>query len=229
MVRVLMDKPGYSPHTHASGEILQRPSVVGREGVRGVQAAAIQFGGRSALMGRILLSRKRSVRTDESHMCGEKTGETSTSWKAMIDRPQIEGTVHTAPPFAWEDDKPAVDRAAHAVARPNLPAPHKATVVENLNSSVADEIKRDGYGSFGMLSCGLALDAMITLITLPFLPIFLFLWIFSNVAVRNFSIPVLPSMFRYGYVFPAYNISRAVRTLVFRTKNDLALNFGILL
>lgn len=67
---------------------------------------------------------------------------------------------------------------------------------------------------------GLALDAMITLITLPFLPIFLFLWIFSNVAVCNFPIPVLPSVFRYGYVFPAYNISRAVRTIVFRTKND---------
>ncbi|KAJ7804551.1 hypothetical protein B0H14DRAFT_3774374 [Mycena olivaceomarginata] len=81
----------------------------------------------------------------------------------------------------------------------------------------------------GMLSCGLVLDAMITLITLPFLPVFLFLWIFSNVAVCNFPIPVLPSMFRYGYVFPAYNISRAVRTIVFRTKNDLALNFGILL
>jgi hypothetical protein len=37
--------------------------------------------------------------------------------QAMIDRPQIEGTVHTAPLFAWKDNAPAVDRAAHAIAR----------------------------------------------------------------------------------------------------------------
>ncbi|KAF7350041.1 DUF3533 domain-containing protein [Mycena venus] len=81
----------------------------------------------------------------------------------------------------------------------------------------------------GMLACGLALEAMITLLTVRFVPFFLIIWIISNVSVCIYPIPVLPHVFRYGYGFPFYNISRAVRTIVFRTKDDVGMNFGILL
>ncbi|KAJ7347373.1 hypothetical protein DFH08DRAFT_159896 [Mycena albidolilacea] len=81
----------------------------------------------------------------------------------------------------------------------------------------------------GMLACGLALEAMITLLTARFIPFFLILWIISNVSVAVFPLQVLPHLYRYGYVFPFYNISRAVRSIVFRTKNDVGMNFGILL
>ncbi|EDR02880.1 uncharacterized protein LACBIDRAFT_308058 [Laccaria bicolor S238N-H82] len=36
-------------------------------------------------------------------------------------------------------------------------------------------------------------------------------------------------VFRYGYAAPFYNVSRAMRTIVFGTKNELGLHFGILI
>lgn len=41
----------------------------------------------------------------------------------------------------------------------------------------------------------------------------------ANVSVCVFPIEVLPSFYRYGYAMPFYNISRAMRTIVFGTKN----------
>jgi hypothetical protein len=61
---------------------------------------------------------------------------------------------------------------------------------------------------------------MITLLTARFTPFFLLLWIISNVSVLIFPLEVLPHVYRYGYAFPFYNVSRAVRSIVFRTKND---------
>ncbi|KAJ7641202.1 hypothetical protein FB45DRAFT_353578 [Roridomyces roridus] len=81
----------------------------------------------------------------------------------------------------------------------------------------------------GMLACGLALEAMLTLLTQRFVPFFLMLWIISNVSTSVFLIPVLPHVYRYGYVFPFYNVSRAIRAIIFETKNDLGLNFGVLI
>ncbi|KAJ7040032.1 hypothetical protein C8F04DRAFT_1084500 [Mycena alexandri] len=81
----------------------------------------------------------------------------------------------------------------------------------------------------GMLACGLALEAMITILTIRFVPFFLILWIISNVSISIFPLQVLPRIYRYGYAFPFYNIQRVVRTIVFSTKNDVGLNFGILI
>ncbi|KAF9045977.1 hypothetical protein BDZ89DRAFT_1184961 [Hymenopellis radicata] len=81
----------------------------------------------------------------------------------------------------------------------------------------------------GMLSVGLALEAMLTLLTIRFVPFFMILWIISNVSVCFMPIEVLPSIFRYGYVMPFYNVSGAVRTILFGTKNQLSLHFGILI
>ncbi|KAF9039485.1 hypothetical protein BDZ89DRAFT_1110170 [Hymenopellis radicata] len=81
----------------------------------------------------------------------------------------------------------------------------------------------------GMLSVGLALEAMLTLLTIRFLPFFLLLWVISNVAVCFEPIEVLPHIYRYGYAMPFYNVAGAVRTILFGTKNELALHFGILI
>ncbi|KAH8822364.1 hypothetical protein DL96DRAFT_1714692 [Flagelloscypha sp. PMI_526] len=81
----------------------------------------------------------------------------------------------------------------------------------------------------GMMSVGFALEAMLTLLTLRFLPFFLLTWVVANVSVCFFPIEVLPGVFKYGYGFPFYNISKAVRTIVFGTHNELGLNFGILI
>ncbi|KAF8907987.1 hypothetical protein CPB85DRAFT_1414965 [Mucidula mucida] len=81
----------------------------------------------------------------------------------------------------------------------------------------------------GMLSVGLALEAMITLLTIRFVPFFMILWVISNVAVCFMPIDVLPHIYRYGYAMPFYNVSGAVRTILFGTKNELGLHFGILI
>ncbi|PBK93574.1 hypothetical protein ARMGADRAFT_928902 [Armillaria gallica] len=81
----------------------------------------------------------------------------------------------------------------------------------------------------GMLAVGLALEAMVTLMTLRFVPFFMIFWIIVNVAVCFMPIDVLPHIYRYGYAFPFYNISAAIRTIIFGTKNELGLHFGILL
>ncbi|KIY66183.1 hypothetical protein CYLTODRAFT_423687 [Cylindrobasidium torrendii FP15055 ss-10] len=81
----------------------------------------------------------------------------------------------------------------------------------------------------GMLSVGLALEAMITLLTVRFVPFFMILWIISNVSVCFMPIEVLPHIYRYGYAMPFYNVSGAVRTILFGTKNELGMHFGILI
>ncbi|KAG2150475.1 hypothetical protein DEU56DRAFT_780199 [Suillus clintonianus] len=78
-----------------------------------------------------------------------------------------------------------------------------------------------------MSALGLALESMITLLTIKFIPVFLILWIISNVSVAFYPIEVLPAVFRYGFAMPFYNVSSTVRTIIFDTKNQIGLNFGV--
>lgn len=80
-----------------------------------------------------------------------------------------------------------------------------------------------------MLSVGLALESLITILTPRFVPFFMILWVIVNVAVSVYPIDTLPRVYRYGYAAPFYNISRSIRTIAFATKNNLALNFGVLI
>ncbi|KAI0821447.1 hypothetical protein BC629DRAFT_1587717 [Irpex lacteus] len=80
----------------------------------------------------------------------------------------------------------------------------------------------------GMLALGLALEAMVTLLTPRFIPFFLVLWIIVNVSVVFFPVEILPTIFRYGYATPFYNVGNATRTILFGTRNQVGLNFGVL-
>ncbi|KIJ67894.1 hypothetical protein HYDPIDRAFT_126365 [Hydnomerulius pinastri MD-312] len=79
----------------------------------------------------------------------------------------------------------------------------------------------------GMAALGLALEAMITIMTVKFISLFLILWIIVNVSVAYYPIEILPAIFRYGFAMPFYNVSRTVRAIVFNTKNQIGLNFGV--
>lgn len=46
------------------------------------------------------------------------------------------------------------------------------------------------------------------------------MFVAANVSIALFPLDLLPGVFRYGYAFPFYNISSAVRTILFNTKND---------
>ena len=83
---------------------------------------------------------------------------------------------------------------------------------------------------------GLALESLITLLTAKFIPFFMLTWIICNtsslttlcvshittvnISVCEFPIQAMPNFYRYGYAAPLYVISRAIRTLVFGTKNQ---------
>ncbi|KAF5345081.1 hypothetical protein D9756_011161 [Leucocoprinus leucothites] len=81
----------------------------------------------------------------------------------------------------------------------------------------------------GMMAVGLALESLVTILTTRFIPFFMIFWIISNVSVSVYPIEVLPRIFRYGYAAPFYNVSHAFRTIAFNTKNQLGLNFGVLI
>ncbi|KAJ7056162.1 hypothetical protein C8F01DRAFT_1156993 [Mycena amicta] len=81
----------------------------------------------------------------------------------------------------------------------------------------------------GMLALGLALESLVTILTARFTPFFLLSWIIVNVSTAIFPLQVLPKVYHYGFGFPFYNISRAVRAIVFGTKNEVGLNFGVLI
>ncbi|KAA1474307.1 hypothetical protein DENSPDRAFT_803883 [Dentipellis sp. KUC8613] len=105
--------------------------------------------------------------------------------------------------------------------------------------SVAFQLPFDrvyGHGGFviywmmswlGMCALGMAVEAMVTILTVRFIAFFLIIWLIANVSVCFFPIPLLPGVFKYGYATPFYNVQRAVRTIVFGTKNQLGLNFGV--
>lgn len=81
----------------------------------------------------------------------------------------------------------------------------------------------------GMTSVGFATEFMITIIGPKFISFFLIPLIIVNVSVCNLPHELQPWIYRYGVAVPFYNCSRAVRTLIFDTKQELGRNCGILL
>lgn len=100
----------------------------------------------------------------------------------------------------------------------------------------------------GMVSVGLVLEVLMPLLTTCFIPFFMIFWVISaspassflpllvsmltlgnlNVSLCIQPVEVLLSIYRYGYGTPFYNISRAVRCIVFADKNQLGHNFSVL-
>ena len=81
----------------------------------------------------------------------------------------------------------------------------------------------------GMTSLGLATEFAITILGPRFMAFFLVPLIIVNVSVASLPNDLQPWIFKYGVAMPFYNINRIVRTIIFDTKNDLAMNLGILL
>ncbi|KAI9463645.1 hypothetical protein BJY52DRAFT_1252871 [Lactarius psammicola] len=78
-----------------------------------------------------------------------------------------------------------------------------------------------------MCAVGGALESMITILTPRFIPLFLLLWIIVNVSVCIFPLELLPGIYHYGYAMPFYNVQQTVRTILFGTRDQMGLNFGV--
>lgn len=81
----------------------------------------------------------------------------------------------------------------------------------------------------GMLALGLSLEAMITLLTPKFVPYFLFILIIYNISPTLLPQELLSPFFAYGVGFPVWNLSQAVRTILFNTASHLGRNAGVML
>ncbi|KAI0277608.1 hypothetical protein BGY98DRAFT_1079125 [Russula aff. rugulosa BPL654] len=78
-----------------------------------------------------------------------------------------------------------------------------------------------------MCALGGAVESMITILTPSFISFFLLLWIIANVSVCVYPLALLPGVYRYGYAMPFYNVQQTIRTLIFGTRNQMGLNFGV--
>jgi hypothetical protein len=67
---------------------------------------------------------------------------------------------------------------------------------------------------------GGAIESLMPLLTPRFIAYFLLLWIICDVSVVQWPIPLLPSIYRYGYGSPFYNLSIGTRTIYFSIKDE---------
>ncbi|KIJ68923.1 hypothetical protein HYDPIDRAFT_144365 [Hydnomerulius pinastri MD-312] len=85
------------------------------------------------------------------------------------------------------------------------------------------------YVYMGMAALGLALESMITLLTPKFTPFFLFSLIIVNISSAALPDALQPSFYSLSVAFPVWNLSQAMRTIVFNTQSYLAQNAGVLI
>ncbi|BGP39169.1 hypothetical protein JCM10450v2_003123 [Rhodotorula kratochvilovae] len=102
----------------------------------------------------------------------------------------------------------------------------------------------NGYASFGPQSgflvfwtlnfvtlgaLGLAMESMLTLLTLRFFPFFLITFIIANITSSFFPATLAEKFYRYGYAMPFWHSSTATKHILWGTRNRLGLNFGVLI
>ncbi|KAG8729317.1 hypothetical protein FRC11_009069 [Ceratobasidium sp. 423] len=85
------------------------------------------------------------------------------------------------------------------------------------------------YTYMGMCALGLATEAMVTILTPRFMAFFLIPLIISNVSVATLPFDLQPWFYKYGYGFPIFNNTTAVRTILFNTKNHLGRSAGVII
>ncbi|TBU27609.1 hypothetical protein BD311DRAFT_723883 [Dichomitus squalens] len=85
------------------------------------------------------------------------------------------------------------------------------------------------YIYLGMASLGLSLEAMITIFTPRFIPFFLFVLILYNVSPVVLPDELQNPFYSYGNGFPIWNMSQALRTIMFNTASHLGRNAAVII
>ncbi|KAI0739998.1 hypothetical protein C8Q80DRAFT_208199 [Daedaleopsis nitida] len=84
------------------------------------------------------------------------------------------------------------------------------------------------YIYLGMAALGLSIEAMITILTPRFAPFFLFTLILYNVSPVVLPDELQNPFYSYGNGFPIWNLSQALRTIMFDTNSHLGLNAAVI-
>ncbi|GAA6016146.1 hypothetical protein JCM10207_004459 [Rhodosporidiobolus poonsookiae] len=111
---------------------------------------------------------------------------------------------------------------------------NKAFLLPTNGNGYAAFGEQGGFMIFWMLNwltlaaLGLAMEAMITLLTLKFFPLFLVCWIILNITSSFFPATLAEHFYKYGYAMPFYHATYATKHIVWGARNRLGLNFGVL-
>ncbi|KAG0697830.1 hypothetical protein DFH29DRAFT_944459 [Suillus ampliporus] len=84
------------------------------------------------------------------------------------------------------------------------------------------------YVYLGTTASGLAMESMLTVLGPNLTPVFLFCFIIANISTSIIARELQPAFFGYGIAFPFWNLSQAIRTIVFNTHSYLPRNAGVL-
>ena len=86
---------------------------------------------------------------------------------------------------------------------------------------------------FGMSALGLTCENMAMFLSalspLPYSALFLIWWVITNVSTGFYALELASDFYRWGYAWPLRHIVMGSKTLVFGTRNELGLNFGVLI
>ncbi|KAJ9117426.1 hypothetical protein QFC22_004276 [Naganishia vaughanmartiniae] len=132
---------------------------------------------------------------------------------------------------------PAISYASHNLRPFSTPTATAVTLI-NLPFKLPFAAKYTYAGGFflwwivlwaGMMAVGLALEFAIVLMTPRFVAFALLPIIIVQVSVVSLPHELQPRLYRYGVATPFYRVSNAVRTIIFNTKNDIGVDFAILL
>ncbi|KAF8310593.1 hypothetical protein DL93DRAFT_2157746 [Clavulina sp. PMI_390] len=80
-----------------------------------------------------------------------------------------------------------------------------------------------------MAAVGLGNEFTVQLLGPKFIPFYLVAVIICNVSVASLPIDLEPWFYKYGYGFPVFNMSLAVRTIIFNVRSHLGRNAGVLI
>lgn len=81
----------------------------------------------------------------------------------------------------------------------------------------------------GMMAFGLVVENVHNVVGLPFTPVFFVFWVISNVSTGFFPVELLSNFYRWGLAWPLRHVLIGGKAIIFGTKNELGLNFGVLL
>jgi len=99
----------------------------------------------------------------------------------------------------------------------------------------ADFGPQSGFMIFWMLNfislgaLGMAMESMLTLLTIKFLPIGLVVWILTNITSSFFPATIMPGVYRYSYAMPFWHNTNACKHIFWGARERLGLNFGVLI
>ncbi|TKA50770.1 hypothetical protein B0A53_06035 [Rhodotorula sp. CCFEE 5036] len=79
-----------------------------------------------------------------------------------------------------------------------------------------------------LFALGLAMESMITILTVKFIPFFLITWIILNITSSFFPPTFMEHFYKYGYAMPFFHSTTGAKHIMWGARDRLGLNFGVL-